>query len=78
MSGSCTRDRAGRVLTPRALEALVPSNLYELTCNWKSSLENLLLDEESARWDAELYRLEGGKAIVDVTPRNLGRDPVGL
>jgi phosphotriesterase-related protein len=69
---------SGACADPRALEALVPSNLYELTCNWKSSLENLLLDEESARWDAELYRLEGGKAIVDVTPRNLGRDPVGL
>ena len=62
----------------RALEGLVPSNLYELTCNWKSSLDNLLLDEESARRDAELYRLEGGNSIVDVTPRNLGRDPLGL
>jgi phosphotriesterase-related protein len=62
----------------RALEALDPANLYELTCNWKSSLDNLLLDEESARRDAELYRLEGGQSIVDVTPRNLGRDPAGL
>ena len=62
----------------RAPEELAPSNLYELTCNWKSSLDNLLLDEESARRDAELYRLEGGQAIVDVTPRNLGRNPPGL
>jgi phosphotriesterase-related protein len=61
-----------------AQEALVPSNLYELTCQWKSSLDNLLLDEESARRDAELFRLEGGQSIVDVTPRNLGRDPLGL
>ena len=68
----CAPDAAG------APEALVLSNLYELTCNWISSLENLLLDEESARRDAELFRLEGGQSIVDVTPRNLGRDPLGL
>ncbi len=64
--------------TAGSLEELVPSNLYELTCNWKSSLDNLLLDEESATRDAELYRLEGGRSIVDVTPRNLGRNPLGL
>ncbi len=69
---------SGTSATDRALEELVPANLYELTCNWKSSHDNLLLDAESARRDAELYRLEGGGAIVEVTPRNLGRDPVGL
>lgn len=69
---------SGPSAAARALEALVPANLYELTCNWKSSLDNLLLDEDSVRRDAELYRLEGGDAIVDVTPRNLGRDPLGL
>jgi phosphotriesterase-related protein len=69
---SCAPDAAG------AGEALVPANLYELACHWKSSLENLLLDEESARRDANLFRLEGGQSIVDVTPRNLGRDPLGL
>jgi phosphotriesterase-related protein len=68
----------GASAAARALEELVPSNLYELTCNWKSSLDNLLLDEESARRDAELYRLEGGESIVDVTPQNLGRNPLGL
>jgi len=72
------QEPSGATAAARALEALVPSNLYELTCNWKSSLDNLRLDEESARRDAELYRLEGGESIVDVTPRNLGRDPVGL
>jgi len=69
---------SGGSAAARALEELVPPNLYELTCNWKASLDNLLLDEESARRDAELYRQEGGQSIVDVTPRNLGRDPVGL
>ena len=62
----------------RALEGLTLSNHYELTCNWTASLENLLLDEETARSEAELYRREGGQSIVDVTPRNLGRDPLGL
>ncbi len=61
-----------------AVKELVCDNIYELTCNWKSSLDNLVLDERTVLPDVELYRQAGGQSIVDVTPRNLGRDPMGL
>ncbi len=63
---------------PHAVEEVIASNLYELTCDWKSSLDNLVLDEKCVTADLDLFRVEGGQAIVDVTPRNLGRDPLGL
>src|SRR5271170_1361707 len=42
-------------------------------------LENLRLDDEAlAIKEVDSYKRAGGGAIVDVTPRGIGRDPSGL
>jgi phosphotriesterase-related protein len=66
----------GRALArqPVALE-----NLSWIRRNWTSNLDNLRLDDEAlAVKEALEYKLDGGRAIVDVTSIGLARDPVGL
>ena len=62
----------------QALELVGLQNHYELTCNWTSNPDNLLLDEKIAIEEALLYRWEGGQAIADVSPPSMGRDPLAL
>jgi len=59
-----------------------PVSLENLSwvCSHKvSNLDNLLLtDEEMAIKEAMRFRKAGGNTIVDVTPNNAGRNPLGL
>lgn len=54
-------------------------NLSWVRYHMKDSVDNqLLLDEEMAIKEAMLYKLHGGSTIVDLTPIELGRDPLAL
>lgn len=63
----------------RAHEPVSLENLGWIRYNWFSNLDNLLiLDEEEAIAEAELYKRAGGGTIVDVTNIGIGRDPLAL
>jgi phosphotriesterase-related protein len=54
-------------------------NLYEVNYDWFSSLDNLhLTDEPTAVEEARLFRLAGGRTLVDPTTVGIGRDPLAL
>jgi len=54
-------------------------NLYEVNYDWFSSLDNLhLTDEATAVEEARLFRLAGGRTLVDPTTATIGRDPLAL
>jgi len=54
-------------------------NLGWVRQNFNANLDNLrLLDEETARDEALLFRRAGGQTMVDPTNRSLARDPAAL
>ena len=54
-------------------------NLYEVNYDWFSNLDNLhLTDEATAVEEARLFRLAGGRTLVDPTTATIGRDPLAL
>jgi len=54
-------------------------NLGWVRQNFNANLDNLrLLDEETARSEALLFRRAGGQTMVDPTNRSLARDPSAL
>jgi phosphotriesterase-related protein len=63
----------------RGLQPVTLANHYEVLYDWTRNLDNLqLLDEPTAIEEALLYRLEGGRTMVDPTNVGLARDPRGL
>lgn len=62
-----------------ACQPITLQNLGWLRMHWEKSLDNLkLLDEETAIDELLLYKRSGGLTIVDVTPKHVARDPLGL
>jgi len=54
-------------------------NLGWVHMNYTKNLDNLqLLDEDTAIKELLIYKRNGGKTVVDVTPKDTGRDPLGL
>ena len=50
-----------------------------LSYNWRSNLDNLLLDsEDTAIQEASRFARLGGRSIVDATNIGIGRNPLGL
>jgi phosphotriesterase-related protein len=63
----------------RAHEPVSLANLSWVRHHYNESLDNLrLTDEAVARDEAWLYRLAGGRTVVDPTNRGLARDPLAL
>lgn len=63
----------------RGLEPVGLRNHYEILYDWTRNVDNLeLLDESAAIEEARLFRLEGGRTLVDPTNVGLGRDPLAL
>jgi phosphotriesterase-related protein len=63
----------------RAAEPVSIDNLWWVRYHYNESLDNLrLTDEATARDEAGLFRLAGGRTLVDPTNRGLARDPLAL
>ncbi len=73
------REPAGASARGRGWRPVGLANHHDFTYDWTLNLDDLhLLDEATAIEEVELYRRDGGRTIVDVTPVALGRDPRGL
>jgi len=63
----------------RALEPVGLPNLYEISYDWFSNLDNLhLSDQGEAIAEALAYRQAGGQGLADPTCVGLARDPLAL
>ncbi len=68
-------------LSDRALahQPVTLENLSWVRYHTKDNLDNqILMDVDTAIKEAMLFKLEGGRSIVDQTNRGLGRDPLAL
>lgn len=62
-----------------AHQPLSLANLCWVKNNWQNHLENMkLMDEQVAIKEAQLYKLAGGRTIVELSNIGLGRNPQGL
>jgi phosphotriesterase-related protein len=63
----------------RAWQPVGLDNLGWVRQHYNANLDNLrLTDEQVARDEIALFQRAGGSAVVDPTPRSLGRDPAAL